>query len=268
MPSSLELVLIIVLFAILIIAIVLRYGIRRIVIFEFERGLKYVNGRLTGVLPAGIYWFTSFNTAIRKVDVRPTFVSITGQEVLSSDGVTLKISLAARYRVVDPAVAINQIENYQQALYLELQMGLRDIVGSATIDDLLEKRSEFGTRLLEQKKPAAAQLGLSLEAVDVKDVMFPGDLKKIFAQVVKARKEGQAALEKARAETATLRHLANAAALIERNPTILQLRLLQSVQDSSGNTLVLGMPPQSTPLPVREQQGDQGSNLIEPSGDH
>ena len=125
----------------------------------------------------------------------------------------------------------------------------------------------FGARLLERKKPAAAQLGLLLESVNVKDVMFPGDLKRIFSQVVKARKEGQAALEKARAETATLRHLANAASLIDRNPTILQLRLLQSVQDSSGNTLVLGMPPQSTPLPVRDRQGARESKQVEPPED-
>jgi hypothetical protein len=84
--------------------------------------------------------------------------------------------------------------------------------------------------------------------------MFPGELKRIFSQVVKARKEGQAALEKARAETATLRHLANAASLIDRHPTILQLRALQTVQESSGNSLVLGMPPQSTPFPVPDPQ--------------
>jgi hypothetical protein len=108
---------------------------------------------------------------------------------------------------------------------------------------------------------------VSLESVDVKDIMFPGDLKRIFSQVVKARKEGQAALEKARAETATLRHLANAASLIDRNPAILQLRLLQSVQDSSGNTLVLGMPPQSTPLPVRSQQDAHEPKLVEPPED-
>lgn len=250
-----------------IIAAALRYAVRRVVVFEFERGLKYVNGRFTGVLSAGIYWFTTLNTDIRKVDIRPKFVSITGQEVLSADGVTLKITLAAKYRIVDPAVVINQIEDYQQALYLELQMGLREIIGGAAIDDLLEKRAEFGARLLQQKKAAAVQLGLSLESVDVKDVMFPGDLKKIFSKVVKARKEGQAALEKARAETATLRHLANAASLIDRNPTILQLRLMQCVQESSGNTIVLGMPPQSTPLPVRNQEGDRESNQIEPSGD-
>ena len=244
---------------------VLRYMVHRITVFEFERGLRYVNGRLTDVLGPGMYWFTSFNTEIRKVDTRPKFVSISGQEVLSADGVTLKVSLAAKYQVVDPAIAINQIEDCHQALYLELQMGLREIVGGAAIDDLLEKRSEVGARLLERKKAAATDLGLSLESVDVKDVMFPGDLKRIFSQVVKARKEGQAALEKARAETATLRHLANAASLIDRNPTILQLRLLQSVQESSGNTLVLGLPQQSTVLPVRGQ--DRDSTQAEPSED-
>ena len=245
----------------------LKYGVRRVVVFEFERGLKYVNGRFTGILGAGTYWFTPFNTELRKVDTRPKFISITGQEVLSADGVTLKVTLAAKYQIVDPAIAINQSENYQQALYVELQLGLRELIGGAEIDELLAKRPEFGARLLERKKPAAAQLGLLLESVNVKDVMFPGDLKRIFSQVVKARKEGQAALEKARAETATLRHLANAASLIDRNPTILQLRLLQSVQDSSGNTLVLGMPPQSTPLPVRDRQGARESKQVEPPED-
>jgi len=128
----------------LIIVAALRYVVRRVVVFEFERGLKYVKGRFTGVLAAGIYWFTTLNTDIRKVDIRPKFVSITGQEVLSADGVTLKISLAAKYQIVDPAVAINQIEDYQQALYLELQMGLREIIGGAAIDDLLEKRADSG----------------------------------------------------------------------------------------------------------------------------
>lgn len=235
-------------------AATLRWLVRRVVVFQYERGLKYVDGRFRGVLGAGTYWFTTLNTHIRKVDIRPKFVSIAGQEVLSADGVTLKVSLAAKYQIADPAIAVNQIEDVHQALYLELQMGIREIIGTAPIDDLLEKREAFGALLLERRKPAAEQLGLSLESVDLKDVMFPGELKRIFSQVVKARKEGQAALEKARAETATLRHLANAASLIDRHPTILQLRALQTVQESSGNSLVLGMPPQSPSFPLPDPQ--------------
>ena len=81
--------------------------------------------------------------------------------------------------------------------------------------------------------------------------MFPGKLKDIFAQVVNARKEGLAALEKARGETASLRNLANAAKMIESNPNLMQLRLLQALGESSGNTLVLGMPGQSSTVPIK-----------------
>jgi hypothetical protein len=86
----------------------------------------------------------------------------------------------------------------------------------------------------------------------VKDIMFPGDLKKIFAQVVKAQKEGQASLEKARGESAALRNLANAAKMLEGNPALMQLRVLQSVDAGTGNTMVLGMPSDMMPLPLKK----------------
>jgi regulator of protease activity HflC (stomatin/prohibitin superfamily) len=81
--------------------------------------------------------------------------------------------------------------------------------------------------------------------------MFPGELRRTFAQVVAARKEGLAALERARGETASLRNLANAARMMSANPTLLQLRLLQELGKSAGNTIVLGLPSTTTPLPLR-----------------
>ena len=79
---------------------------------------------------------------------------------------------------------------------------------------------------------------------------MPGELKKIFTQVAHARQEGLAALEKARGETAALRHLANAAQMIERNPSLMQLRVLQAFGQNSGNTLVLGVPPAAGVIPA------------------
>ncbi|MBN2311251.1 MAG: hypothetical protein JXR94_19895, partial [Candidatus Hydrogenedentes bacterium] len=101
-----------------------------------------------------------------------------------------------------------------------------------------------------------AELGLRLISVDLKDIMFPGKLKEMFAQVVSARKEGLAALERARGETAALRNLANAAKMIENNPNLMQLRLLQALGEASGNTLVLGMSPQAAPVPVSKKPAD------------
>jgi hypothetical protein len=94
-----------------------------------------------------------------------------------------------------------------------------------------------------------------LISVNLKDIMFPGKLKEIFAQVVNAKKEGLAAIEKARGETAALRHLANAAKMIDGNPNLMPLRLVQALGEASGNTLILGMPPQSMPVPVPKERG-------------
>ena len=224
------------------------------IVFEYEKGLEYKKGRFAGLLSPGRYWHRPSVTKIEKVDLRPTFVTIGGQEVLSSDGVTLKVSIAARYRVVDPAVAINEVEDYRGTLYLALQLALREIIGGTPIDDLLATRQEMGTQLLEKTAPKAKQMGLELLETEIKDVMFPGKLKEIFAQVVKARQEGLAALEKARGETAALRNLANAAQLLERNPNLMQLRLLQVMGETQGNTVVLGVQPGSGPLPLKTRE--------------
>jgi regulator of protease activity HflC (stomatin/prohibitin superfamily) len=223
-------------------------------VFEYEKGLKYRKGRFESVLGPGRYWHRPAVTKIEKVDLRPTFESIGGQEVLSSDGVTLKVSIAARYRVLDPATAINEVEDYRGTLYLELQLALREIIGSTPIDDLLAKRQEIGLQLMEKTSAKATQMGLELLETEIKDVMFPGKLKEIFAQVVKARQEGLAALEKARGETAALRNLANAAQLLEHNPNLMQLRLLQVMGETQGNTVVLGVQPGTGPLPLKSKE--------------
>lgn len=195
------------------------------------------------------------------VDVRPEFISIPGQDVLSSDGVTLKASIAAEFEVIDPNVAVNKTANYRSALYLTIQMALREIVGKEKIDDLMQSRSAIGAKLMELTSAKASDYGLKLKLVDVKDIMFPGEMKKAFAQVVKAQKEGQAALERARGETAALRSLANAARMMDDNPNLLQLRALQSIADSSGNTLVFGLP--NGPIPLKGKESPTSTKAKE-----
>ena len=242
--------------AVVFLLIVLLRVVASTTIYEFERGLKFTRGHFKRVLGPGLYWHLRPFTRIQKIDIRPTQLVVAGQEVLSSDGVTLKVSLAAEYEIADPEVAVNKVESADTALYLTLQLALREIVGEAKIDDVLARREEFGQRLLELASEPTEQVGLRLLGVNVKDIMFPGELKKIFAQVVQAQKEGQAALEKVRGETAALRGLANAARMIEGNPSLFQLRLLQQLAASGGNTVVLGFPTAGTPLPLKERKGE------------
>lgn len=217
--------------------------IKHLTIFEYERGVKYVKGRFTEILEPGQYWYFAYHTTITKIDLRPRIVSVSGQEILSADGVTLKISLATKYEIVDPYTAINKIGSYDQAVYMELQLALREIVGNETIDRLLKQRTKLNQKLHELCAPSMEQFGVKLLSVSIKDIMFPGELKKIFTQVVQAQKEGMAALERARGEDVALRKLVNTAKLLENNPNLLYLRFLKTLETShAGHKIVLELP--------------------------
>jgi regulator of protease activity HflC (stomatin/prohibitin superfamily) len=227
--------------ALLVVVALLLVSFRQVTIFEYERGLRYDSGRFSGVLHPGAYWIVHRRTKILRVDVRPTHVTVPGQEVISADGVSLRITLSARYAVRDPALAMHSIASYQTALYTHLQLSLRELVAASRAEDIVARRAELGVQLLDSTAARARDFGLEVTEADIKDVMFPGDLKKVFSQVVRARQEGLAALEKARGESAALRSLANAATLVESRPALLSLRLLQVIGQDSGNTVMLSM---------------------------
>lgn len=225
-------------------ALVWRALVRIVFVREYEAGLLYRAGRFARRLGPGARIVFPFWEEVVIVDLRKRMATIPGQEVLTADNVGLKVSVAAEYEVVDPVRAVHEAQSYEDALHVAIQLSLRTAVGAAKIDDLLAQRIEIGKRLAEVVGPQIEGLGLRLHVVEVKDVMFPGELKKIFAEVVRAQKEGQAALERARGETAALRSLANAARLVEESPALMNLRVLQSVGGAaaSGGTVVLGVP--------------------------
>ena len=183
-------------------------------------------------------------------DLRKAALLVAGQEVLTADNVGLKISLLVTYQVTDPAKAAHDTQNWQGDVYSGAQLALRAVVSGVAVEALLNQRFELGVQLLARVQPEAAKIGINVLAVEVKDVMFPAELKRAFADVLKAKQEGQAALERARGESASLRNLANAARVLEGNPALMNLRLMQSLSaaQNAGNTLVLGMPGGFVPL--------------------
>jgi regulator of protease activity HflC (stomatin/prohibitin superfamily) len=227
---------------VIVVAVALAGLLGIVVIHDYERGLRYSRGRLRGLLDPGAYVSLRAINEIRVFDARPTFVTIDGQDVLTADGVNLRISLVARYLVGDPAAAVGGDQDYRRALYVILQLGLREALAGRTADELLAARAGIGATVKERAAGALARLGVELLSVDVRDLMLPGELKRAFAGVVAARKDGEIALERARGETAALRNMANAARMLEDHPGLVQLRLLQEIGASSGNTVVVGMP--------------------------
>jgi regulator of protease activity HflC (stomatin/prohibitin superfamily) len=158
--------------------------------------------------------------------------------------------LSVGYQVSDPVKAAHETQHWQTDLYTAAQLALRAVVNGVAVEPLLAQRFELGAQLLARVQPNSAKIGVTVHSVEVKDVMLPAELKRAFADVLKAKQEGQAALERARGESASLRNLANAARVMEGNPALMNLRLMQSLTaaQKAGNTLVLGMPGGFVPL--------------------
>jgi regulator of protease activity HflC (stomatin/prohibitin superfamily) len=228
---------------------------KQITIFDYERGVVYRRGRFHRILSAGAYWlFTRIDT-IQKIDIRTRFLTIPGQEILSSDNISVKVSIALSFRVDDPQKALSSTANYTEALYLIMQLGMRDLFSATPIESLLAERPAMSKKLFEETKDKVSEIGLTLLSADLKDFMFPGEMKNLFAQIVGARNEGLAALERARGESAALRNLANAAKMLENNPALMQLRILQTLEKKSGNTIILSTSPDvATILPASRKK--------------
>ncbi len=153
-----EMLWIVVLVAVVLVVAVKVLPIKRVILYEYQKGLKYTKGRYAATLGPGQYWILSTFSSVLPVDIRPQFVTIPGQDVLSSDGVTLKVSLAAEFQVADPHVAINKNANVQNSLYLTLQMAVREIVGKEKIDTLIENPSALyglASKLMEPRENKA-----------------------------------------------------------------------------------------------------------------
>jgi len=246
----------------IVLGVTFAFFLALVVIFKFPRfrhaflvseghaGLLYHKGKFIEILGVGRHIRWGWHFTLGAYDLRKTSLLVAGQDVLTADNVGLKVSLLVTYQITDPVKAAHETQNWLSDLYNTAQLALRAVVGGVAVEALLNQRLEIGAQLLARVQPEVAKLGINVHSVEVKDVMFPAELKRAFAEVIKSKQEGQAALERARGESAALRNLANAAKLLEGNPALMNLRLMQSLSaaQTAGNTLVLGMPGGFVPL--------------------
>ncbi len=230
--------------AVLALSVASYFWPRPTTVMEHERALKFRKGHLLGEVGPGRYWLRPRIDELQPVDARRRQVIIAGQEVLTSDRIPLKVSLVAEYTVGDVTRALTEVESYQDALYTWVQLALREAVSDRELDAALEARGQLGQAIQTAVGDRAAKIGLQLQSVQVRDFMMAGGLRQAYADVVQARQEGLAALERARGESASVRNLANAAQLMERHPGIMQLRLLQAVEQGSENRVVIALDPE------------------------
>lgn len=206
-------------------------------IYDYQAGLLYKNGKLDSKIGAGRYKTYTPTTYIHVVDLRPTTMTLSGQDILTKDNVNLKLSMTGTYQIIDVVMAAHSNESAVSALYNDAQMVLRDVIANRTFEEVLEKRSDIDAELLARVSEDAKKLGMELSKLAVRDVILPANLKKAYAGVLEAQKEAQRKIEEARGEHAVLRNLANASQMFAQNPMLYQARLLQAL--SSGNNSVV-----------------------------
>ncbi|HZX77399.1 slipin family protein [Lysobacter sp.] len=195
-------------------------------------GLVFIDGRLARVLDPGTYAFWNFrrNVVAQSVDLRVQSIDVSGQELLTRDKVSLRVNLAASFRVTDAVAAITRVAKYGEYVYRELQFGLRKAISAKTLDELLGDKASLDADIFGYVRGRTGELGIQLLGVGVKDVILPGEMKEILNSVVQAEKAAQANVIRRREEANATRSLLNTARLIEESPVLMRLKELEALE--------------------------------------
>ena len=202
-----------------------------------ERGVLFIDGRFERVLAPGMFAFWSPPRApvhVLRVDMRQQEVAIVGQELLTRDKVSLRLSVVADIRVIDPVVATTTVVNPRDAVYSATQLAVRGVVSALTLDELLESRELISAQLTERLAEDAKRFGLELVRVGLRDVVLAGEMRAVMNRVIEAEKESLANVIRRREETAAMRQLANTARLVAENPMLMRMRELDTLKEIAG----------------------------------
>ncbi|MCS7031246.1 MAG: slipin family protein [Gloeomargarita sp. SKYG116] len=212
---------------------------------EYQRGVIFRLGRLHSIRGPGLYWTIPLVEQKIQVDMRTKTVDVQPQETVTADSVTIRVNAVLYYRIIDPAKAINRVEDYHQAVYLAAQTTLRNVVGQNLLDDVLKNRDKVNWRIREIVDEITEPWGIDIERVEMRDVEIPPSMQRAMAKEAEAVREKRARLIKATAEQEASLQLASAAREIAQNPAALELRRLQMLTEigAENNTTTIIMVP-------------------------
>ena len=210
----------------------------RLTVQPWQVALERRDGEPTRVLQPGRH-VERTRATYDVLDVRERIDLVPAQELLTADGVTVKVSAVWVWTVGDPVVFTEKVRDPVHAVYVAIQLALRDALATQEAEALVRApRTGLATGFTDTVARAASEVGIRLVDVVVKDVVLPADLRAAYAELVIGRHRAQAQLEAARAETAALRSLANGAKLLDDHPSLAQLRLVQALPPGSRVELV------------------------------
>ena len=204
----------------------------KIEVAEYQKARLFFDQKLVRILDAGTYYFwrTSTKVDVGFVDTRLTQMNITGQEILTADKVSLRINFVCNYRVTDYVKILTEIDNFAEQMHVAAQLALREYVGKHKLDEILENKEQMSEFVFTKLKAKEKELFVEITDAGVKDIILPGEIRKIMNTVLVAEKRAQANVITRREEVASTRSLLNTAKLMDENRTLYKLKELEYVE--------------------------------------
>src|SRR2546421_3784416 len=228
---------------VLILVIFALSGLR--VVQQYERGVIFILGRLTGAKGPGLFWVPPMITRMIKVDLRIVTLTVPPQEVITRDNVTIKVAAVLYFYVVDPNAAVVNVMNYIQATTQIGQTTLRNVLGQSELDELLAQRTKINRDLQTIIDEHTERWGVKVTAVEIKDIELPQTMQRAMAKQAEAEREKRAKIIHAQGELQASSQLAQAANVISSEPGALQLRYLQTLTEiavEKNSTIIFPLP--------------------------
>jgi regulator of protease activity HflC (stomatin/prohibitin superfamily) len=231
------------LIALVVVVLFFMSGLR--VVNQYERGVIFVLGRLTGAKGPGLFWVPPFISQMRKIDLRIVTIELPPQEGVTRDNVTVKVSAVVYFYVVNPSAAVNNVLDYYRSTVQIAQTTLRSVLGQSLLDDLLTEREKLNHSVQTIIDEQTERWGIKVTTVEIKDVELPTTMQRAMAKQAEAEREKRAKVLLAQGEFQAAQTLADAAHLISTEPAAITLRYLQTLTEiaaEKNSTVVFPLP--------------------------
>jgi regulator of protease activity HflC (stomatin/prohibitin superfamily) len=215
------------------------------VLWEYERGVIFLLGRFYKVKGPGLILVIPILQRMVKVDIRTVVMDVPRQDVISRDNVSVKVDAVVYFRIIDPARAIIQVENYYDATSLLAQTTLRSVLGQHELDEMLAEREKLNADIQAILDTQTDAWGIKVANVEIKRVDLDESMIRAIARQAEAERERRAKIIHAEGEMQAAEKLLSAARVLSEQPQALLLRYLQTLIEISGdksNTIVFPLP--------------------------
>jgi regulator of protease activity HflC (stomatin/prohibitin superfamily) len=199
---------------------------------QWERAVVLRLGRFTGLHGPGLFWIIPFiDTVARWIDQRVITTGFAAEQTLTSDTVPVNVDAVLFWVVYDPEKAALEVQNYPVAVSWASQTALRDIIGRTSLTELLRGRERIEHELQQLIDQRSTPWGVSVQSVEMRDVVIPQQLQDAMSREAQAAREKQARIILGEAEMEIARSFETASRVYQNNPTALHLRAMNMLYE-------------------------------------